>query len=202
MRAQLVLAAFLFSAAINPASADENISGQGSRLDAQSSMGQPMDYPDARTSSGAGAQPGQAPAGTPLQQSGQTQNWNNPPAFDPQQPIGQRQVNPGGQQFTPVPAQPQTAGGTIRDLIRQVKESIQVRHNGDNVRVKAPFVDVNVAGGQPDVQVHAPMVNIDHAGGQTGGVQRIRAPFVDVNVNGAQPDVKVRAPFVKVDHKD
>lgn len=74
------------------------------------------------------------------------------------------------------PAQPQTIGGTIKDLVRQVTNSVQIQRGTDGVHVKAPFVNVNVDGGDPDVKIRAPLVKVDHVGGQTN----VKAPFTTI----------------------
>jgi hypothetical protein len=86
---------------------------------------------------------------------------------------------PGGyapQSYPPGQARP-GIGNLINDIRGMVHNMVQVEPGAENVKVRVPFVNVDVNHGQPNVKVNAPFVKVNKTGDAPVSVN---APFVNL----------------------
>jgi len=77
--------------------------------------------------------------------------------------------------------EPRTLSGMINDLRGMVKDMVNIdlsRSSSPNVKVRAPFVNVDVQDGHPNVNVNAPGVHVNKNDNEPVSVQ---APFVNMS---------------------
>lgn len=67
--------------------------------------------------------------------------------------------------------------GLLNDIRGMVQNMVQVEPGQENVKVRVPFVNVDVNHGQPNVRVNAPFVKVNKT---NGGPVSVDAPFVNV----------------------
>lgn len=67
--------------------------------------------------------------------------------------------------------------GLLNDIRGMVQNMVQVEPGQENVKVRVPFVNVDVNHGQPNVRVNAPFVKVNKT---DGGPVSVDAPFVNI----------------------
>lgn len=115
-------------------------------------------------------------------------NGTNAPHNDPGAPGGFQNAPTGVPNGAPVysgnaPAGYPGAGmrtginGLLNDIRGMVQNMVQVEPGQENVKVRVPFVNVDVNHGQPNVRVNAPFVKVNKT---DGGPVSVDAPFVNI----------------------